>query len=200
MEPNRLTERQKQILGFISHFTDSAGWPPTLKEIAGHFGVFISTIQDHVAALERKGALKREKDMARGFRVLSKPDRRSKEGLPILGSVPAGVPAEALENPEERLSLDGTLAKDADFFLRIKGDSMEPELLDGDLVIVRKVQTAEDGDLVVARIDQGDATAKRFRRTSREVWLEPANAKYKPIREKPFTIIGRIVGMARAYR
>lgn len=119
--------------------------------------------------------------------------------MPILGQVQAGMPVEAIENIEAYVVVDGALARQVDFVVRVKGDSMEPTMMDGDLALVERDPDATNGESVVARVDHGDATIKRFRRRGKEVWLEPENAKHKPIRGRPFSIVGRVRGIFRLF-
>jgi repressor LexA len=193
-----LTHRQQQVLDFIARGFDH-GCPPTLQEIADHFDLGITTVQDHVAALAAKGALERGGGKARGFRVVGRPEPGSQVRLPVLGRVPAGFPVEAIEHAEDNLVLDKSLAQGADFILRVHGDSMAPDILDGDRVLVKRCPLAENGQTVIAHVGDDAATVKRLRREGREAWLEPTNPAYKPIRGKPFKVVGRVLGLVRTY-
>ncbi|MFH2204354.1 MAG: transcriptional repressor LexA [Elusimicrobiota bacterium] len=194
-----LTGRQRSILDFIAKSVREAGVTPTLREIARHFSVTAGGVQKQIRALEAKGVLRRTPGAARGLRVAARRETDMPPRLPVLGFVPAGVPAEAIENVEGYLSLDSAVAKNADYLLRIKGDSMADEFLPGDLVFVRQTATADNGDAVIARVEGDEATVKRLRRSGRESWLEPANPRYPPLRDKPFAIIGKVVGLVRSY-
>ena len=192
--PAQPTPRQKQILDFIARSVEERGFPPALREIAGRFELSLGAVQDRFAALEAKGFLKRERGQARGLALAAK----AALGLPILGQVPAGTPIEAIEDVEGRLTLDKSLARNADYLLRVKGHSMLPELVPGDMVMVRRAPDADSGALVIAHVDGAEATVKRLRRNGRRAWLQPANPDYPPI-TAPFTVIGKVVGLIRSY-
>ena len=144
--------------------------------------------------------LRRERGLARGLALAGAAARALGAGLPVLGRVPAGPPSEAMESAEERLSLDRSVARGADYVLRVKGDSMEPEIQEGDLVLVKQAADADDGEVVVAHVgaEAGEATVKRLRGKGRSPILEAANPKYAPI-PGPFTVVGRVVGLVRTY-
>jgi len=185
-----LTDRQKTLLDFIARRSRETGVPPSLREIAAHFSITAGGLQKQVRALLAKGALKRLKDrIARGLQVVEE------AGLPVLGRVPAGPPSEALEDAEGRLDLRELKA---DYLLRVKGESMAPELKPGDLVLVVQAPDAQDGDLVIAHVDGAEATLKRLRRRGGKAWLEAANPAYPPGR-KPFRGGGKVVGLLRDY-
>lgn len=193
-----LSPKQKEVFDFIRESLEESSRPPTLRELAKRLGVGVSTVQDHVAALESKGFVKREQGQSRSFSLTNRAGAAHGLSLPLLGAVPAGAPREAIENADERFSLDRSVAAKADYVLRVKGDSMEPEILDGDLVLVKKAEAAESGEIVVAHVADAEATVKRLRRRGRSVFLEPANPKYDPI-TKAFRVIGKVVGMVRSY-
>ncbi len=198
---NELTLKQRKILDFIASQIREQNLPPTIREIGKHFSIFPRAVQDHLAALEKKGVLKRTKDRARG---LSPTDTSLLSGkktmIPILGRVVAGVPLEAISNVEDFFAVDEAIAKKANFALRVKGDSMEPELHENDLVLVRVTETAESGDLVVAYLtEDGEATVKRLRRKGASVFLEAENPQYSPIVNRPFTVVGKVTSHIRTY-
>jgi repressor LexA len=193
---NELTPRQKQVLDFIGDRIRAEGFPPTVREIGRHFSIFPRAVQDHLDALERKGALTRTPDRARGM-VPTKNPARERGRLPLLGRVPAGAPREAFIATDEFVTVDDGLAKKAQFALRVKGDSMSPHILDGDLVLVRGTPTADDGDIVVAGVEDGEATVKRLRRRGRETFLEAINPAYAPIRGGHITVVGRVTALIR---
>lgn len=193
-----LTERQKHILEFIVAQSQADGVPPSYREIARHFKITPGGLQKQIKALQEKGALRRpQMRAARSLQVVGRKSAAA-VSLPILGRVRAGVPEEAIEDAEDRLSLDAALANGADFCLRIRGDSMEPDMVEGDLALVRQAQHAENGEPVIAFTDDAEATVKRLRRNGSEVWLEAANTRYAPIRG-PFRIVGKVVGLVRSY-
>jgi repressor LexA len=189
--PEALTDRQKTILDFIARRSRETGVPPSLREIAAHFSITAGGLQKQIRALLAKGALRRLKSrIARGLQVVAE------IGLPILGRVPAGPPAEAVEDIEGRMDLGRALQ--ADYLLRVKGESMFPEIAEGDLVMVRQASAAEDGEIVIARVGEDEATLKRLRRRGGKAWLEAANPAFKPVRGA-FKVVGRVVGLVRDY-
>jgi repressor LexA len=200
-----LTERQRDVLGFIEQKLEANGVAPTLREISEAFG-FASTAsaQKHIALLERKGFLRREKHQKRGLVLTENPasHARSQVELPLLGLVAAGAPVEAMPDPESiAVPLDFIRAGDH-FVLRVRGDSMiEDGIHDGDLVVIQRATGATDGEMVVAMVD-GEVTLKRFYREAPDrVRLQPANAEMAPIviAADAVTIQGVIVGLLRRY-
>lgn len=200
-----LTERQRDVLAFIASELETNGVAPTLREISEKFG-FASTAsaQKHIALLERKGFLRREKHQKRGL-VLA--DRGSNESsslveLPLLGLVAAGSPIESIANPEP-VSVPPDLIRSGEHFvLKVRGESMiEDGIHDGDMVVVQGAQEASDGDMVVAMVE-GEVTLKRlFRQPPDTIRLQPANAEMKPILvpAETVTVQGVVVGLLRRY-
>ncbi|MBL0349633.1 MAG: transcriptional repressor LexA [Elusimicrobia bacterium] len=195
---DNLTSRQQQIYNFIASEIQTAGLPPTVREIAGHFDIFPKAVQDHLAALEKKGVLHRAKDRARGL-IMEARGVVQKLRIPILGRVPAGQPLEAIADVEDYLAVDEAIAKSANFALRVKGDSMFPEINDGDVVLVQSTSVAQNGEVVVATVDDNEATVKRLRRAGGDVYLQPANPAYPIIRGKDITIVGRVTSLIRTF-
>jgi repressor LexA len=194
---NTLTERQQAILDFIAATIRKEGNAPSYREIADHFDITVGGLQKQLQALEDKGVLRRsDVGAARSIKVFARHETSGHPPLPILGQVRAGLPIEAIENVEDHLVVDQALAKGADYALRAKGDSMAPEILEDDLLLVRRVSDANSGATVVAHVGDAEATVKRLRKTSGQAWLEAANPKYSPIREA-FRIVGRVVGLIR---
>lgn len=193
-----LTARQRAILEFIRSSIRDAGASPSYREIAAHFGVTAGGLQKQIEALIAKGALaRRDGRTARAFQVVAGQDLAGQVRLPVLGQVRAGSPTEAIEDVEGHLLLDGALAKGADFVLRVKGDSMAPEMLEGDLLLVRQAADAHDGQSVVAHVD-GEATVKRLRKAGGRAWLEAANPRYPDIRSESLKVIGRVTALVRS--
>jgi repressor LexA len=200
-----LTERQRDVLEFIEREINRHGVAPTLREISERFS-FASTAsaQKHIALLERKGFLRREKHQKRGL-ILA--ERHPVEGsveleLPLLGLVAAGSPIESVPDPEP-VSVPSDFVRSGDHFvLRVRGESMiEDGIHDGDLVVVQHTAKAADGDMVVALID-GEVTLKRlFRETPDRIRLQPANREMKPMTlpAESVTVQGVIVGLLRRY-
>jgi repressor LexA len=197
---NELTQRQRQVLQFITSFTDSSGYPPSQREIAGHLKVSGTLpVMKHLGALERKGYIRRD-NVNRGI-TLSTPHSRP-VSLPIVGTVRAGQLSTAIEDVMGYFSVDLTAVKGADcFFLKVSGDSMiNAGILDGDLALVRPQPTAENKDTVVAMVD-GEATVKLFHKEQDHIRLQPANSTMKPILIYPedgeVTIVGKVIGVFR---
>lgn len=197
---NELTPRQRQVLQFITSFSDSQGYPPSQREIAKHLNVSGTLpVMKHLDALERKGYLKRE-NVNRGI-TLKIPNSRH-FSLPIVGTVRAGQLSTAIEDIQGYFSVDQMAVKGSDcFFLKVSGDSMiNAGILDGDLALVRPQLTADNKDIVVAMID-GEATVKCFHKESDHIRLQPANSGMKPILIYPedgeVTIVGKVIGIYR---
>lgn len=189
-----LTPKQQAILDFIRTSIEETQTAPTLREIGKHFGVSVGTAQDQVEALRRKGVLEREGARARSFRLPS-----SAFQIPVLGRVFAGTLHAALENVEGHVATGGRRSSTAEFALRVRGDSMiEAGILDGDLVLIRTQPTANDGEIVVARVDD-ETTVKRLRQGPGGPFLEPANPHYKPI-TGPFEIVGVVTEVRRQFQ
>jgi repressor LexA len=200
-----LTKRQKEILDFLTGFIEEHGYAPSLGEIASHFDLSSpSTVHKHLRNLEQKGLIRRQSSRSRSVVVLN-----SDEGslgitvsLPLLGRIAAGQPIEAILDQE-------TIAVPADmvrgrraFVLQVKGNSMiDEQIRDGDLVVVEYADTANNGDIVVALLDNDTATLKRFYREDDHIRLQPANPDMEPIiiRDRPFKIQGIVVGLIRRY-
>jgi repressor LexA len=206
-----LTSRQGEVLEFIREYRDREGFPPSVRDIGGHFGLAPSTVHDHVRALEKKGRLEHQPGLSRSFAPLSKesgarerPQRTHSpgEGIPVVGRVAAGAPILADENIEERVSLPEGWAPPGAFLLRVEGQSMrDAHILDGDLVLVRPQRDASNDEIVVALIED-EATVKRFRKTARGIELRPENPDYAPIEVGPseglrVEIVGKVIGVFR---
>lgn len=204
-----MTQRQREVLGFMRGFSDKHGAPPTVREIAERFRFTPRAAFDHLRALERKGMLQRRVSDKRVSRTLVLTDRGSERArrereIPILGKIAAGAPIFAVENREDVVSVrpEWLAAKGGDVFaLRVRGDSMiEAHIADGDLVLVRKQESAVAGDIVAAMIDQ-EATVKRFATEGGAVVLKPEHPTMKPIVVDPqraeFRILGKVIGLIR---
>lgn len=192
---NELTAKQQSIYRYIQQYIEEHQAPPSLRDIGAHLGVSVGTIQDQVEALRRKGFLQKEGMVARGLRLAM-----GLQQVPILGRVHAGPLHLAAENVEGHVPV-GALRRPSEYFaLRVRGDSMvEAGILEGDVVLVRQQPTAEDGDIVVARVDD-ETTVKRLRRNEGACILEPANPRYRPIKNIPFAIVGVVVEVRRHYK
>ena len=200
-----LTPRQRETLAWIKNFIRENGMPPTVREIGGAFGIKSSSVFDLLKALERKGCLRRGELGARSLIVDDGNRRRSGGGtveVPVIGRIPAGQPIEAIEHDGDTVAVARDLLRGHDgYALEVEGESMyEAGILDGDYVIVRKQNTANDGDIVVALIES-EATLKRFYREADGVRLEPANQAMAPIHvaSGEFRIQGKVVGLMRLF-
>lgn len=199
-----LTPRQRAILEWIKTFLYQHGMPPTVREIGRAFGIGTSGVFDHLRALERKGRLRRAGRGARSLVIEGwrPPPPASVAEIPVVGQIAAGRPIEAIEQEEGAVAVQEALLHGHDgYALRVQGDSMvDLGILDGDVVIVRRQETAEDGAIVIA-LTEGEATLKRFYRESGGVRLEPANRAMAPlhVRAGEFRIQGTVVGVVRVY-
>ncbi len=197
---NELTQRQRQVLEFITSFSDYNGYPPSQREIARHLNVSGTLpVMKHLSALERKGYINRE-HVNRGI-SLKTPTNRS-ISLPIVGTVRAGQLSTAIEDIQGFFSVDPLAVKgDGCFFLNVSGDSMiNAGILDGDLALVRPQATADNKDTVVAMVN-GEATVKWFHKEHDHIRLQPANSAMKPILVYPedgeVHIVGKVIGIYR---
>lgn len=199
-----LTERQQAILDFINQYVNDNGFPPSVREIGRHFGIYPATVQDHISALERKGHLHKKRFQSRTLSV-SAPSRRPSGGIPIVGRVAAGLPLLAQENIEDMIQLPKDWAPAGAFLLKVQGNSMEgAHILDGDYVLVHPQQTAANGEIVVALIGD-EATVKRFYRSEIGITLKAENPKYEPIEIErneaaSFKVIGKVMGVLRVMK
>jgi len=194
-------ERTREILSFIQKFQRERGYPPTIREIGGAFGIASTNgVRYHLHRLEELGLLRRSEKISRGIESLGGVGTKQ-QGIPILGRVAAGQPILAEESYEGRLETsDVFVSNDGLFALRVRGDSMiDAGIHDGDYVIVRKQDRAEPGTMVVAIIND-EATVKYYRPRAGHIELEPANEKYQPIVVEPgasFGIAGAVRGVIR---
>lgn len=195
-----LTARQQQVLDFVQATSTARGRPPTVREIAAHFG-FASpkAASDHLAALERKGWIKKERFVARGLATEEAP-----VGIPVVGRVAAGLPIDAVEHVEDHLPVGDLFGPGRFFAVRVVGESMKDDgIRDGDHVVVRTEAAVREGQIAVAYLD-GCATVKRFRTTSNGYRLDPANEAFEPIEvtadSADFRLAGPVVGVLRVLR
>jgi len=197
-----LTPKQLRVLTFIRDFTHARGLAPTLQELADEFGVSKVTMFEYIEALQKKGYLRRARYKARSLRLrenIDFPDQKP-TCLPLVGTIAAGWPIEALEEREVLDLEEMFISPHGNFVLRVRGDSMIGEnICDGDYVIVEKRETARDGETVVALLEDGQATLKRFRRTPQGIRLEAANPAFEPILTRNVRIQGVVVGVLRRY-
>ena len=212
MKNSILTKRQQQIFDFILSNIDKFGYPPTIPEIQEKFSFKSpNAVQGHLEALERKGYIARRPHKSRGLEILNGKNSKDKitnandniTEVPIVGSVSAGTPILAQENIEGSIFVDKVISRNSRgmFALRIKGTSMvNAGILDGDFVLVHQQPTAEQGEIVVALIEN-EATVKRFYKDKNKIKLKPENDTMKPIiidtKENDVTIIGKVEGVIR---
>jgi repressor LexA len=205
MKP-KLTERQQTLLRYIEQEVSTTGVPPSIRQIGAALGISSTNgVRAHLKALEKKGYIQRNLRISRGISV---PDRIKQVAtrvletvleVPILGRVTAGAPVLAVENREGALRLDPSLVKSDDtFVLRVEGDSMiDAGILDGDYVLVRPQQNANNGDIVVALLENDEVTVKRFYREAHGFRLQPENPRLAPIRVADVHICGKVTGLIR---
>jgi repressor LexA len=208
MPPQTLTPRQREVLQIIEKHVRDRGYPPSVREIGEAVGLTSpSTVHAHLAALQRRGYLRRDPTKPRAIEVRWDPtsdavaERRPVRHVPLVGDVAAGTDVLAQENVEEVLPLPADFTGEGDLFmLRVRGDSMvEAGILDGDFVVCRSQKTADDGDIVVAGIPGDEATVKTFTRSGDHVVLLPANPRLGPMEFDPADVhvFGRVVTVMR---
>jgi repressor LexA len=207
-----LTGRQQEIWSFLTQYVDEHGYPPTVREIGEAVGLASpSTVHAHLANLERVGLIKRDPTKPRALELRRDPKPQAAPAaaedvhrLPLVGEIAAGGPLLAEQNVEDYLAVPEPLARGGEeFLLRVKGDSMiNAGILEGDLVVVRRQQTAQDGEIVVALAGQDEtadeATVKRFFRETGRVRLQPENDALEPIYADHVQVLGVVTGVFRA--
>ncbi|WP_226578999.1 transcriptional repressor LexA [Halobacillus litoralis] len=203
---SKLSKRQQEILDFIKEQVLLKGYPPSVREIGQSVGLASSsTVHGHLSRLEKKGYIRRDPTKPRAIEVIELEEdhsipRTEASYAPVIGKVTAGSPITAVENIEEYVPLPDTLAgsEDNTFVLIVQGESMiEAGILDGDMVIVRQQQTAQNGDIVVAMTEEEEATVKRFFKERNHIRLQPENATMEPIILNDVSILGKVVGLYR---
>ena len=199
-----LTKRQQEIFDFIKKYSAKYGYPPTVRDIGKAVGLASSsTVHAHLSNLEKVGLLRRDPSKPRAIELLDKAADAVKSvvsptGLPLVGSVAAGQPILAEENIEDYVQLPELVGGDeGDFILAVRGESMKNAgILPGDHVVVRRQETANDGEIVVALVGE-EATVKTFYREADHVRLQPQNDALEPIRSREVRVLGRVVGVFR---
>jgi repressor LexA len=198
-----LTRKQERVLSFLREYLNRYGYPPTVREIAHHLKMAgPHSAKRFLDMLEQKGYIRRIAKSSRAIEIVDNSSPSFVKQVPLLGRVRAGLPLLAIENVEGTLSLDHALARWDDLFLlRVVGDSMiEAHILDGDLALVKSQPTAENGEIVVALVND-EATIKRFFSRGKTIRLEPANPSMRPLiiaaGEAEVTIVGKVVGLVR---
>jgi repressor LexA len=201
----KLTKKQSKTVKFIKEFIDENSCSPTYKEIAEHFKVNVNAVQQSVSALIKKGSLEKVSGIARGLRLKdAMPEELSRVKsnlivIPLYGNVAAGEPVFAENNIEGYIAVEKPKrAKGELFSVTVRGDSMiDKKIVELDKLIIRKQETANDGEIVVALLDD-EVTVKVFKNSGGKPYLQPANNRYDPIR-RPFKILGIVVGLVRDY-
>jgi len=197
----KLTNRQQEILDFIKKYTEDIGYPPTVREIGGDFGMSEKGAFDHLRAIEKKGYIRRDPRKPRAIEILDFVSRRHHQDIievPIVGKIAAGEPLLAEQNITGTLPLPKAMVSDDNAFaLRVKGDSMvNAGIFDGDYVVVKGQSNAEQGDIVVALLED-EATVKRFYLENNTIRLQPENPGMSPIIAKDVLILGKVIGLFR---
>ncbi len=202
-----LYKRQKEVLDFIIDKINDAGSAPTLVEIADNFGLSsLATVHEHLSVLEKKGFIRRYKGAVRGIEVLDFDDREKMGNvmleLPILGFIACGAPIEPYTDPNATLGVSPHMVDGSgeSYILQAKGDSMiDDGIFEGDYLVIKKQNHANNGDIVVAVFTNGFATLKRFYREANGIRLQPANAAMSPIFVKNIDIRGKVVSVIRKF-
>jgi repressor LexA len=205
----RLSARQERMLEFIAEFRRKHGYPPTVREIGRAAGISSTSVVDYnLNVLEKGGHIRRDREISRGIELLGEAaerERISAVSVPVIGQIAAGQPIEAIPGLQDTIELSAALAPEDAFALRVKGKSMIEDLIDdGDLVVVKPGQTADNGDIVVALVvdedtPEGAATLKRLYREKGRVRLQPRNPDMAPIYVDPnnLRIQGKVVSVIR---
>src|SRR3954471_8072050 len=199
-----LTKRQQEIFDFIKKYSAKYGYPPTVRDIGKAVGLASSsTVHAHLANLEKIGLLRRDPSQPRALELLDRAAEGVKSlvqpnGLPLVGHVAAGQPVLAEENIEDYVDVPAVAGgEEGEYLLRVRGDSMKNAgILEGDFVVVRPQETAQDNDIVVALVGE-EAPVKLFFRENDHVRLQPENPAMEPIRSKEVRVLGQVVGVLR---
>lgn len=200
----QITDRQQEVLSFISTFSKDNSFPPTVREISEHFSISLRAVQDHIAALQKKGFISIKPKSSRSIRVLqdNEPTRETFVGrVPVLGAVAAGKPLLSEENLDGYVNLTEPFVRPGKnyFALRVRGTSMiNAGILEGDLAIVEQCSTAVDGQIVVAVLDDA-ITLKRYYREADRVRLQPENPGFQPIYCNDLRVVGILSNIVRTY-
>jgi len=206
--------RRQRIIEYIATSVRRSGYPPSVREIAAAVGLAsTSAVHHHLSALEKDGLLERDATQSRALRLkpaavlatgvgpdlLARGSDKAERGFPILGEIAAGGPIEAYQDASETVSIPDVINTSSDtYVLRVRGDSMvDAHIMDGDLVVIREQQTARDGDIVVAQVEENAVTLKRFFKERDRVRLQPANDQYEPQFYQDVRIQGKLVGVIR---
>lgn len=202
----KLSKRQQMIVDFIKSEVEVKGYPPSVREIAVAVGLASSsTVHGHLERIERKGYIRRDPTKPRAIEIVDVDEHIEKDTAryaPLVGRVTAGSPITAIENIEEYTPVPSSIANTSDniFVLLVEGDSMmNVGILDGDKVIVKQQNTANNGDIVVAMTEDDEATVKRFYKEKDHIRLQPENDAMEPIILHQVTILGKVIGLYRNF-
>jgi len=199
-----LTDKQQMIFEFIREKINHSHFPPTVREIGDRFGITVKGAYDHLKAIEKKGYIRTEQNKSRAIVILNDSDSAetasSGINIPLLGRIAAGSPILAEENIEDYLTFPESMFTNGEYFaLSVKGDSMiEGGILDGDIAIIKKQNTANNGEIIAALLED-EATLKIFSKAGNAVRLVPMNSAYKPIECSELSILGRLAAVFRKY-
>jgi repressor LexA len=195
-----LTKRQQQVLSFLRDFIEKHKYPPTIREIAGNFEISVKGAYDHIKALEKKNIIKCDINRSRAIEIVDDDKAEELITVPILGNVAAGIPLFAEENLDGEIKLPGSVVgRGPHFALRVRGDSMEEAgILDGDIAVFIQQNTADNGTIVVAMVNEA-VTLKRFFKEKNRVKLKAENPVYPPIYTQNIQILGKLISIYRCY-
>jgi repressor LexA len=197
-----ITRRQSEVLEYIKSFVDEHHFPPTIREISEHFGISVKGAYDHVKALEKKRYLKIDTNRSRTIEVIGQKHTNQQDivEIPVLGNVAAGIPLLAEENLEGAVKLPADrIGSGQHFALHVKGDSMrDAGIVDGDLAVFRHQEVANNGDIVVAMVEEA-VTLKRFYKEKNRVRLQAENPAYPPIFTRDVRVLGKLAHLIRTY-
>ena len=206
--------RKQRIIDYIAATVRDSGYPPSVREIAAAVGLAsTSAVHHHLSALEKEGKLERDATQSRALRLtpaallstgnssgtLGRGVQSAARAIPVIGEIAAGGPIEAYQDASETVTVPDLINTSSDtYVLRVRGDSMvDAHIMDGDLVVIREQQTAHDGDIVVAQVEENAVTLKRFFKERDRVRLQPANDEYEPQFYEDVRIQGKLVGVIR---
>lgn len=195
---SKLTKRQQEVYDFIVEKIRARGYGPTVREIGTAFDIKSPNgVMCHLQALVKKGLITREPNMSRAITITREQDRAP--GIPLAGSIAAGLPIETFEQTE-RIDFSDMLSDERHYALKVRGESMIEDHIDnGDYVVVRKQSVARDGQIVVALVEGSDTTLKRFYKEGNRFRLEPANSTMQPIYSDRVDVLGVVVGVIRKF-
>ena len=199
-----ITRRQKEVLDFLTNFTQTNGYSPSYEEIAAGLGLnSLATVHKHVTNLQSKGMLQRAHNRSRSIDVLPAKSalKRGSDRMPLLGRIAAGRPVEAVETAES-IAVEDIIGNREVFALEVTGDSMRDEhIVSGDFVLIERTRTAREGEIVVALVDGSETTLKRFYHEGTMIRLQPSNAEMPPIYAPAANVAiqGKVLGLLRRY-